>query len=598
MLITGAGTADNVVEGDYIGTDLSGKYTLPNGGNGVQIQSGSTNNTVGGTSAAARDVISGNAYSGVLLTGSGTGGNLVEGDFIGTDPTGKNAVPNYYGVAITAGATGNTVGGTSVAARDVISGNTGFGVFITGGGTNSNSVEGDYLGTDVTGTAAVPLPSTTVTGGAVASRHQAYGVLINGGAVSNLIGARDVISANDSCGVAVSDAGTTGNVVTGDFIGTVASGELVLGNGGNGVVIQNGAADNIIGGSTALGRDVISGNDSSGVVFTGAGTSNNVVEGDYIGTDAAGQKVLANAAYGLAIVAGAGNNTIGGTSAAARDVVSGNGLAGVFLNGVGTTSNVVEGDFIGTNAAGNAALNDSSDDVIISGGAASNMIGGTTAGAHDVVSGNAATRVLLSDPGTTGNAVEGDFIGTNAAGNAILGSGSYGVSISNGASFNVIGGSTTSAADVIAGNAAAGVAITGQGTDDNSVAEDKIGVNAADNAALGNQIGVLLAGGASINLVDSCVISGNVTGVEITDAGTTGNNVEFNFIGTDSSGKINLGNTQYGIVLDGTSGNLIAYDTVANSGLYGIVIMGGDTDEISNITITFFNNKDGDYLME
>ena len=86
--------------------------------------------------------------------------------------------------------------------------------------------------------------------------------------------------------------------------------------------------------------------------------------------------------------------------------------------------------------------------------------------------------------------------------------------------------------------------------------------------------------------------------MEITDAGTTGNNVEFNFIGTDSSGKINLGNTQYGIVLDGTSGNLIAYDTVANSGLYGIVIMGGDTDEISNITITFFNNKDGDYLME
>ena len=531
ILITGAGTTGNVVEGDFIGTDPTGKIALPNGGNGVQIQGGATGNTVGGTVAAARDLLSGNAYSGVLLTGTGTTGNVVEGDFIGTDPSGKVAIPNDYGVAITAGASGNTVGGTTAAARDLLSGNNGFGAFITGLGTSGNTIEGDRIGTDVTGAAAVPLPSPPAPpGGASITSYQACGVLINGQATGNAV-VRDVISGNNDCGVEISDAGTEGNVVAGDDIGTVA-----------------------------------------------AGTS-----------------ALANGTYGVAIVAWASGNTVGGTVVAARDVISGNGLAGVFVNGAGTRGNVVEGDFIGTDVSGTVALDDSTYDVVVNGGATYNTIGGTTAAARDLISGNAAYRVVLSDVGTTSNDVEGDYIGTNAAGNAILGTGVYGAWITNGASNNFVGAPTASGADVIDGNTGAGVALTGPGTDNNVVAEDKIGVNAADNAALGNQVGVLLSAGASINLVDGCVISGNVIGVDITDAGTTGNAVEFDLIGTDATRKIGLGNTQYGIVLNGTSANFLGYDTIANSGLYGILLIGSG-DEINAATITFSNNKDGSEL--
>ena len=204
---------------------------------------------------------------------------------------------------------------------------------------------------------------------------------------------------------------------------------------------------------------------------------------------------------------------------------------------------------IGTNAAGTVAVGTASYDFVINGGAASNTIGGTSAGSRDVVSGNATYRVYLSDPGTSSNVVEGDYIGTNAAGNATLGIGTYGVYIGKGATANLIGGATATTADVIAGNSD-GVDISGQGTESNLVDGDEIGVNAAETAALSNYDGVVLSGGASNNVVEFAVISGNYNGVVVTDAGTTGNLVECNDIGTNAAG-INLGNFVDGVILEG-----------------------------------------------
>ena len=89
--------------------------------------------------------------------------------------------------------------------------------------------------------------------------------------------------------------------------------------------------------------------------------------------------------------------------------------------------------------------------------------------------------------------------------------------------------------------------------------------------------------------------------VALFDPGTSNNTIEGDYVGTNAAGNAilgSLGNTQDGIVLDGTSGNLVAFVTVANSGLYGVVTMAGDTDGLSSITSTFFNNKDGDFLAE
>jgi len=108
---------------------MSGTAKLGNTLDGVRIQAGATANTVGGTVSGAANVISGNARFGVYLDNSGTSGNVVLGNKIGTDVNGTAKLGNSIdGVAIASGATANTVGGTASGAANVISGNGLFGV--------------------------------------------------------------------------------------------------------------------------------------------------------------------------------------------------------------------------------------------------------------------------------------------------------------------------------------------------------------------------------------------------------------------------------------------------------------------------------------
>src|SRR5439155_17578492 len=106
--------------------------------------------------AATRNVISGNAFDGVTIIGSTTTNNLVQANYIGIDKTGASALANGgNGIALAHGANGNTVGGTTTGRRNLISGNAADGVAIHDNGTTGNTVEGNYIGTDPTGATAV-----------------------------------------------------------------------------------------------------------------------------------------------------------------------------------------------------------------------------------------------------------------------------------------------------------------------------------------------------------------------------------------------------------------------------------------------------------
>jgi large repetitive protein len=468
--LSGAGTTGNVIEGDFIGTEATGQFGMYNGNAGVLIEGGATNNTIGGTVAGAPDVISGNLTDGVAISGAGTTGNVVEGDYIGTaGPVAAggdvaNADPNGLdGVRIENGASGNTIGGTMAGARNVISGNGYYGVEIDSG-SPGNTVAGDYIGTDYAGSHSL---------------ENAYGLGIyssNNTIGGTNAGARNIISGNIGEGILISGAGTTGNLVEGDYIGSDATGTLAVGNDG-GVWMQSGAASNTIGGTNAGSADVISGSFNNEMEISGTGTMGNVVEGDFIGTAApvaTGVDVAAalpNALNGVIIENGASGNTIGGTTTGARNVISGNTGSGpdsngVYIEGAGTSGNVVEGDFIGTDSAGGAALGNSGNGILIAFGATGNTIGGTTAGARNVISGNTYSGIAIEQSGTSGNVVEGDFIGTNAAGNAAIPN-LYGVAITTGASGNTVGGTIAGAGDVISGNGLVDVFLTGAGTSNN-----------------------------------------------------------------------------------------------------------------------------------
>jgi hypothetical protein len=236
-----------------------------------------------------------------------------------------------------------------------------------------------------------------------------------------------------------------GNLIAGNFIGTDISGENALGNGGAGVFVE--ASNNTIGGTTAQARNVIAGNSSDGVwIFSG---SNNLVQGNYIGTDVSGSKALGNA-FGVVIFgAFAANNTIGGPSGVGN-VISGNQVEGVALGG---NDNLVQGNFVGTDASGTCSLGNYVG-IVISG--SYNRIGGRQAGTGNLVSGNVDQGVAILSLGT-GNIVQGNAIGTSAYGDP-LGNGSDGLDIFLG-SDNIIGGTAAGAANTIAYNGGHGVTV-------------------------------------------------------------------------------------------------------------------------------------------
>ena len=466
----GSAATGNVIAGCYIGTDKTGTMAVGNGNTwpGLEISGGASNNTIGGASAAARNLISGNTGYGIFISGAGVTGNLVAGNYLGTNAAGTTPLSNgRAGVAILGGAQNNTIGGLTSGARNLISGNQLQGIVLANPGTNGNVALGNYIGTNAAGTGAVP-------------NGQAGnwpGLAIYNGAQSNVVGgvapgAANVISGNTAQGVNIYDAGSTSNRVQGNFIGTNSSGTAALPNTWSGVTISGGAQANTIGGTTAAARNIISGNLNQGLALRDGGTSSNLVQGNYLGLDVTGSVALANQFSGVEVLAGAQANTIGGNTPGAGNVISGNSARGIGFFDAVTTGNSVQGNLIGLNAAGTSALPNAFSGVECF-LASNNTIGGTTPGARNFISGNADRGVLIDGVDATGNSVIGNTIGLTSTGTAAP-NGTQGVAMFTGAHGNTLGGSTPGASNVIAANTQEGVALYDAATIGNRISRNSI----------------------------------------------------------------------------------------------------------------------------
>jgi titin len=429
---------NNTLQGNVIGTDAAGtvRLSVPYG-----VLISGANNTIGGTLAAARNVISGNRFSGVWING-GTG-NRVEGNFLGTNAAGTVLLGNTEGGVIITSGSDNTIGGSTPGAGNVISGNS-VGVAISN--AQGNVIQGNLIGTDVTGTVALNNFAEGVDLGFGSS-----GTTVGGTAA----GAGNVISGNRAYGVRVD---SSGNVLQGNLIGTDAAGTAALRNALDGVVLQ--ASNNTIGGTAAGAGNVISGNGGHGVSTAEVmgGTTGNVLEQNAIGTTRGGTAALPNVLDGVHLIA-ATATTIGGTAPGAGNVISGNGRFGVFLEGV--TGCVVQQNAIGTDVAGTAALPNALDGVFIIGGAG-NTIGGSVPGAGNLISGNGRAGVLLTQAFqvAANHVIQGNRIGTDRSGMLALANALVGVYVLGG-SGNTIGGPAAVAGNLIAGNGAYGVLLVG-----------------------------------------------------------------------------------------------------------------------------------------
>ncbi len=215
--------------------------------------------------------------------------------------------------------------------------------------------------------------------------------------------------------------GSSSNVVAGDYIGTDSTGAARLGNAIDGVLIVNGASGNLVGGTTASAHDIISANGIDGVEIDGTGTSANVVAGDDIGTDLTGAKALGNTDAGVYLSAGASSNTVGGTTAGACDVISANGQNGVTI-GNGCYINTVAGDNIGTDATGTKPLGNLAAGVALIDGASSNLIGGTSGAGGNLIAYNGSDGVDVLRAGATGNVIDYDTIESNVGSGIVISS--------------------------------------------------------------------------------------------------------------------------------------------------------------------------------
>jgi hypothetical protein len=440
------------------------------------------------------------------------GSNHVEDCFIGVDPVGNTAAKNG-GEGIYIESSNNVIGGDTPGTGNVIAGNGLSGIVIIGTDAGGNRIAGNLIGLGFAG--GVPIANGD------------HGVEIRGGAIGTAV-VNNAISGNTKNGILISSSFST--QVTANFIGTDRTGVAAVGNGEDGVLVQNGSQENYIGlgGSSP---NIIAGNLGYGVHITGGSTSLNYVRNNYIGLAADGNTAIGNGIGAVAgragvFIEGAPNNVIGGNSANGdRNVISGNTAEGIAISGSTAVDNSVFGNLIGTDATGTVKRGNTTRGITVN-GARNTAIGAQQAGWGNTISGNTREGIDILD--ATSTTVVNNFIGINVVGmmTLALGNGFDGILVEGTSISTVIGGAGGLTRNVISSNGGRGVNLLG-GTQ-TTVQYNIIGLNPAANAVFGN-------GGSGI------YISANSSG---------------NIIGTGGFGNNSSGNGGYGIEVLGSNNQI------------------------------------------
>jgi hypothetical protein len=587
----------NKVSGNIIGPQADGVTNITSNAQtyGIMISS-SPDNIIGGSTANERNIISANLTYGVDITGANSTSNVVKGNYIGIDKNGTTFISGStqdYGIGIISSAYGNIIGSTSVGEGNVISGNkgavNGFGIYLASAAAGGNTVIGNIIGPQFNGT-------TIISG----TNDQTYGIYISS-SPDNIIGGnsageRNIISANKTGGVYLWGAGSIGNVVKGNYIGTDKTGtsEIISNTQAYGVYITSSVASNIIGGSSAGEGNLISGNTLNGVYMSSSSPSGNTVIGNIIGPQADGVTFL-NAAnsqnYGVQIN-DSPNNSIGGNIADARNIISANEEYGIYITGGASTGNIIEGNYIGPDSSGTSFITGSSQDYGI---LLLNTAGGGNTIRKNVISGNnngstTSRGIYCMSTAATGNTFVGNIIGPQADGVSYLsGNLQYTGIMFDGSRNNIVGGNSLADRNIISANESYGIYIWGSGSNGNIIKGNYIGSSNTLTGITGSDqnFGIYIASSAVNTQIGTSsaneqnIIAYNTTnGIYMIDGGTTGNKVSRNLIYNNSGKPINL---NYG---PSQANNGKAVPTITSASLTTVT----GTSEVSNIIELYKGN--------
>jgi parallel beta-helix repeat protein len=517
--------------------------------------------------------VGGASGNGVTLEGSSI---TLADNYIGLGTSGAALANGGAGIYVAATSSDNTIGSNPDAASgvvsNVISGNAGSGIVLDG--SSGNTLVDNYIGTDPTGTVAI------ANGG--------NGVLVTGGASNNTIGGTaytdtatgvennptgsedpanatfvvpplgNLVSGNSGNGILIND-NSQYNVLNGNFVGTTATGNAALGNALDGVAI-NGANNNSLIGCTAVDNpfvyyNVVSGNGANGLHIT---NSNDVtVQANFFGIGANNATTIGNALNGILVDGSSTDVQVGGVIPLGN-VAAGNGQNGIEVAGTAsgfTTFNT----FGGLYAFGGAAPN-GNDGLLIT------ASGGDQTVRTNVFSGNANDGIEIGG-NASGVTVDPDIVGLDTAGMAALPNQNNGLVIDGTAHDNTIGGTLDSVIpeNLFSGNDGYGIALLDQASD-NTVFNSYVGLGDFGVGALGNSEGGVYVGdtatgntfaGSLPDVVSANDGNGFTLGNETSDTTITGD-----IIGYGANGTLPLPNSGVPINANASTGNTISDNTI------------------------------------
>jgi len=438
-------------------------------------------------------------------------------------------------------------------------------------------VAGCFLGATVAGDAAagngIGIEVVGGTTGAVLGGAGTHGTTL-------LVADRVVVSGNLGDGVVISGVGTSGARLLASLVGVGVDGVTAVGNGVRGVAVSDGADGAGVGGPGTGEGNTISGNGGAGVEVTGTSTTGVLVVGNRVGTDVSGTAAVPNA-VGI-VVSGGADTTIGGASATASNVVSGNASYGIEVWSADVVGASILGNLVGVDEAGATALANGVDGIIVHDGASSVMVGGGGADDGNLVSGNGGHGVSVH--GATDVDVFGNLIGTDVAGTSPLGNSGDGVRVAGSAANVDVGGAGSGEGNMVVANGAAGVAVRGSGVSGVRVRGNLVGTSPGGAAGLGNAgPGVEVADGAAGVQVggdqagDGNRICAHPVGVSIDGAGSDGTVVQGNILGV-APGDLVLGNGVGVAISGGAAGSLVggpgAGNEITHCAGAGVVVTG------------------------
>jgi hypothetical protein len=535
-------SANGTIKGNVIGLAVDGTTVLPNGGRGISIENTSNNTIVGGTTLAERNLISANQQVGIAFNNS-TGCSLL-GSYIGTDVTGLLDRGNaQIGVFVDNLSANTTIGNGAAGGGNIISGNDQNGILIIN--STDAIVKGNKIGVGADGTTSLPNAFNGVD-----NENNSHRLILGGTTVNE----RNIISSNGQSGVLINSS--TDALIQGNYIGTDITGLVVKGNAQGGLRILPNSHNPIIGGNTTAAGNLISNNGWSGI--TVEGSTGAVIKANTVGLALNKTMPMGNNEQGIRLVATSPNAIIGGVLPAERNYISSNLQDGMYISQSNFAT--IVNNYVGVDGTGLLNRGNLGNGINIT--ECTNMIiGGTTFSSRNILSGNGGNGLRIVT--NSNNAViKANFMGVGANGTAVIGNFDNGIYASDSSNQLIIGGSTLAERNVLSGNGLSGV---GDGFRSESCARHIIkgnycGVDSTGTIIMGNAWA-----GISLNESVNCTVGGTTSPEGNICSGNQNEGVYFrnavntkfigNFVGTDKTGTLQLGNEDFAINIRAVSTN-------------------------------------------